>query len=263
MDAVITLFAVNAAVIFGFMLLLWLLSVAINDVSFVDAFWGFSFVVIAAVTYLMTEGGSDQRRLLILVLSAVWGLRLALYLFLRWRREGADRRYVTMLSRTDAPHWFSLRNVFLLQGVLLLIVSLPIQFGSIPAEPAAVGALGWFGAALVVLGIVFETVGDWQLARFKAQGTGGVMDRGLWRYTRHPNYFGDCCVWWGLYLIAAETSLGLVSIFGPALMTFLLVKWSGAALLERRLKRSKPEYEDYVRRTSGFIPWPPKGNAVR
>ncbi|MGP1283929.1 MAG: DUF1295 domain-containing protein [Parasphingopyxis sp.] len=257
MDAILSLFAANAAVIFALMLLLWLLSVAIKDVSFIDSFWGFSFVVIAVVTYLLTGGGSEERRLLILGLTAVWGLRLALYLFFRWRREGADKRYVAMLSRTDSPHWFSLRNVFLLQGLLLLIVSLPIQLGSIPAEPAAVGLIGWIGAALAIVGILFETVGDWQLARFKARGTGGVMDGGLWRYTRHPNYFGDSCVWWGLYLIAAETTLGLASIVGPALMTYLLVKWSGAALLERRLKRSKPEYEDYIRRTSGFFPLPP------
>ncbi|QLC24007.1 DUF1295 domain-containing protein [Parasphingopyxis algicola] len=260
MDAILSLFAANAAVIFGLMLLLWLLSIALKDVSFIDSFWGFSFVVIAAVTYLLTEGGSAERRLLILGLTAVWGLRLALYLFFRWRREGADKRYVAMLSRTDSPHWFSLRNVFLLQGVLLLIVSLPIQLGSIPAEPVSVGVIGWIGAALAIIGILFETVGDWQLARFKARGTGGVMDKGLWRYTRHPNYFGDTCVWWGLYLIAAETTLGLASIIGPVLMTYLLVKWSGAALLERRLKRSKPEYEDYIRRTSSFFPLPPAKN---
>lgn len=261
MDAVLSLFAVNAVVIFGLMLLLWLLSITLKDVSFVDPIWGFSFIVIAAVTYPLTEGGSEERRLLILCLTAVWGVRLALYLFLRWRREGADKRYVAMLSRTDSPHWFSLRNVFLLQGVLLLIVSLPIQLGSIPAKPVSVGVIGWTGAALAIVGILFETVGDWQLARFKTRRTGGVMDKGLWRYTRHPNYFGDTCFWWGLYLIAAETTRGLASIVGPALMTYLLVKWSGAALLERRLKRSKPEYEDYVRRTSGFFPWPPKAAA--
>lgn len=259
MDSILSLFAVNAAVIFALLILLWLISIAIKDVSFIDSFWGFSFVIIAAVTYAMTEGGSDERRLLILALTAVWGTRLAAYLFWRWRKEGPDGRYLAILGKAEPhPHRFSLRMVFLLQGALLLIVSLPIQLGSIPAEPASVGVVGWIGAGFVVTGILFETIGDWQLARFKAKGTGGVMDKGLWRYTRHPNYFGDACVWWGLFLIAAETTLGLASFIGPAVMTYLLVKWSGAALLERRLKRAKPGYEDYVRRTSSFFPLPPK-----
>lgn len=258
MDAIVSLFAVNAMIIFGLLFLLWLISIAIKDVSFIDSFWGFSFVIIAGVTYWLTDGGSDERRLLILVLAGIWGLRLAVYLFWRWRKEGPDGRYIAMLSRA-APrqHWFSLRMVFLLQGLLLLIVSLPIQLGSLSAEPAAVGVIGWIGAALAIVGILFESIGDWQLARFKAQGSGGVLDKGLWRYTRHPNYFGDTCVWWGLYLIAAETTLGLFSIVSPLVMTYLLLKWSGAVLLERRLKRSKPEYEDYIRRTSSFFPWPP------
>ncbi|RED15756.1 DUF1295 domain-containing protein [Parasphingopyxis lamellibrachiae] len=259
MDSIVSLFAVNAAVIFTVLILLWLISIAIKDVSFIDSFWGFSFVIIAGVTYCMTEGGSDERRLLILVLTAIWGTRLAAYLFWRWRKEGPDGRYLAMLGKAEPyPHRFSLRMVFLLQGALLLIVSLPIQLGSIPSEPASIGVVGWIGAGLAIIGILFETIGDWQLARFKAQGAGGVMDKGLWRYTRHPNYFGDTCVWWGLFLIAAETTLGLASFIGPAVMTYLLVKWSGAALLERRLKRSKPEYEDYVRRTSSFFPLPPK-----
>jgi steroid 5-alpha reductase family enzyme len=116
------------------------------------------------------------------------------------------------------------------------------------------------GIALAVLGIFFETVGDHQMANFKSDpaNKGKAMDRGLWRYTRHPNYFGDCCVWWGLYLIAAETSLGIWSVFGPALLTWTLMKWSGAALLERRLQRSRPGYAEYVERTSSFFPWPPK-----
>lgn len=262
MDAVLSLFATNAAIILGVLILLWLISVAIKDVSFIDAFWGFSFVIIAAVTYLLTEGGSEERRLLILCITAVWGTRLAAYLVWRWRLEGPDGRYLAMLGKAEPhPHRFSFRMVFMLQGVLLLIVSLPIQLGSIPAEPTAVGVIGWIGAGLAIIGILFETIGDFQLARFKAKGTGGVLDTGLWRYTRHPNYFGDTCVWWGLFLIAAETTLGLFSIIGPLLMTYLLLKWSGAALLERRMKRAKPEYEDYVRRTSAFIPWPPKSDS--
>jgi steroid 5-alpha reductase family enzyme len=259
MGTIVSLFAINGTIIFGLLIVLWLISIAIKDVSFIDSFWGFSFVIIAAVTYCLTESGASERRLLILCLTAIWGTRLAAYLFWRWRKEGPDGRYIAMLSRAQPhPHRFSLKMVFLLQGVLLLIVSLPIQLGSISAEPFSVGVMGWIGAGLAVIGILFETIGDWQLARFKARETGGVMDKGLWRYTRHPNYFGDICVWWGLFLIAAETTLGLFGIIGPIVMTYLLVKWSGAALLERRLKRSKPEYEDYIRRTSSFLPMPPK-----
>ena len=155
MDAVLSLFATNAAIILGVLILLWLISVAIKDVSFIDAFWGFSFVIIAAVTYLLTEGGSEERRLLILCITAVWGTRLAAYLVWRWRLEGPDGRYLAMLGKAEPhPHRFSFRMVFMLQGVLLLIVSLPIQLGSIPAEPAAVGVIGWIGAGLAIIGIL-------------------------------------------------------------------------------------------------------------
>jgi len=258
-DPILFVLGVNAAMILGLMLLLWLASIMLRDVSFIDAFWGLGFVVIAGTTWLLTPGGSAERRLLLLALTAIWGVRLGLYLFHRWRRDGPDKRYVALLARAPgSPHWFSLRKVFLLQGALMLVVALPIMLGMIPAEPAAVGPIGWIGAALAIIGIGFETIADAQLAAFRRRGESGVLDSGLWRYTRHPNYFGDCCFWWGMLLIAAETRFGLSAIVGPLLMTFLLVKWSGAALLERRLKRSKPGYEDYVARTSAFFPAPPR-----
>ncbi|MGD2127752.1 MAG: DUF1295 domain-containing protein [Lysobacterales bacterium] len=250
----------NFAILMGCMILLWLLSIPLRDVSFVDSFWAAGFVIVAAATYAMTGGGTERRQALLLI-TAVWGVRLATYLFLRWRREGPDGRYVALLKKAPGNvHLHSLGKVFLLQGPMLWIVSLPVQLGQIPSEPAGLGVLGWTGVALAVVGIFFETVGDHQMAAFKADpaNQGKVMDRGLWRYTRHPNYFGDCCVWWGLFLIAAETSLGPWSVVGPLLLTWTLVKWSGAALLERRLKRSRPGYEDYLRRTSSFIPWPPR-----
>ena len=230
-----------------------------GDVSFVDSFWAAGFIVVAGATYLMTGGETDRRELL-LVITAVWGTRLATYLFLRWRREGPDGRYVALLKKAPGNvHLTSLTKVFLLQGPILWIVSLPIQLGQIQAEPMELGILAWCGGVLAVIGILFETVGDHQMAAFKANpaNEGQVMDRGLWRYTRHPNYFGDTCVFWGLYLIAAETSLGIWSIFGPVLLTWTLLKWSGAALLERRLQRSRPGYVEYIERTSSFFPWPP------
>ena len=252
---------VNFAVMIGTMLALWLISVAIGDVSFIDSFWAAGFVLVAFVTHFLTPDGDAQRKLLLLAITTVWGLRLAGYLLWRWRKEGPDKRYVALLGKAKGnPHITSLTKVFLLQGVLLWIVSLPVQLGQVPAQPAGVSWLAWAGAALAIIGIFFESVGDWQMARFQGNpdNAGKVMDQGLWRYTRHPNYFGDACVWWGLFLIAAETTLGLFAIAGPILLTFLLVQWSGAALLERRLKRSRPEYEAYIRRTSSFIPMPPR-----
>jgi len=260
MNDLAQLLLINLAVVMGCMLLLWLLSIPLKDVSFVDSFWAAGFIVVALTTYYLT-GGETARRNLIVIITAVWGLRLAAYLFLRWRREGPDGRYVALLSKARGNvHLTSLTKVFLLQGPLLWLVSLPVQLGQIEAQPADLGLLAWIGILLAAVGIFFEAVGDHQMAAFRADpaNEGQVMDRGLWRYTRHPNYFGDTCVWWGLYLIAAETSLGRWSFIGPVFLTWTLIKWSGAALLERRLRRSRPGYDAYLERTSSFIPWPPR-----
>ncbi len=262
MTEIAILLATNFAVLIACMIVLWLISIRINDVSFIDSFWAAGFIVVAGVTFALTPDGAEPRRLLLLAITAVWGIRLAGYLLWRWRKEGPDKRYVAMLRRAEPGkvHQMTLRNVFLMQGVLLWLVSLPVQLGQVSAVPAALGPLAFIGAGLAIVGILFESIGDWQMAGFKADPAnhGKVMDRGLWRFTRHPNYFGDACVWWGLFLIAAETTPGLFSVISPILLTFILVKWSGAALLERRMKRSRPEYEDYIRRTSGFIPMLPR-----
>lgn len=260
MDTLITVLGTNLLIVMTLMVALWLASISLRDVSFIDSFWALGMVIVACTTYAMADGVAERQQLLVL-LTAVWGLRLGLHLFLRWRREGADPRYVALLAKAPGnPHLLSLRKVFLTQGPLLWLVTLPVQLGQLDSEPTALGTLAMLGAALAVIGILFESVGDWQLARFKADpdNAGAVMDRGLWRYTRHPNYFGDACVWWGLYLVAAETASGRWAVISPIFLTFILIKWSGAALLERRLKRSRPGYTDYIERTSGFFPWPPK-----
>lgn len=260
MDSLITVLGTNLLIVMTLMVALWLASIPLRDVSFIDSFWAIGMVMVAGTTYAMADGAAERQQLLVL-LTAVWGLRLGLHLFLRWRREGADPRYVALLAKAPGnPHLFSLRKVFLTQGPLLWLVTLPVQLGQLDDVPAALGPLAMTGAALAVTGILFETVGDWQLARFKANpaSAGAVMDRGLWRYTRHPNYFGDACLWWGLYLVAAETATGRWALISPVFLTFILIKWSGAALLERRLKRSRPGYTAYIERTSGFFPWPPK-----
>lgn len=260
MESLIAVLGTNLLIVMTLMAALWMISIPLRDVSFIDSFWALGMVLVAGTTYVMVDGNANRQQLL-LVLTAAWGLRLGLHLFLRWRREGPDRRYVALLAKAPGnPHLFSLQKVFLTQGPLLWLVALPVQLGQLDSVPAALGPLAMAGAALAVIGLLFETVGDWQLARFKADpaSEGQVMDRGLWRYTRHPNYFGDACVWWGLYLIAAETASGRWAIISPIFLTFILIKWSGAALLERRLKRSRPGYADYIERTSGFFPWPPK-----
>jgi steroid 5-alpha reductase family enzyme len=262
MNDVIMLLGANFIMLIGVMLVLWAVSIPLKDVSFIDSFWAFGFILVAGLSFVLTPDGAADRRILLLVLTLVWGLRLGGYLFWRWRKEGPDKRYLALLkhAKPGTEHWHSFKYVFMMQAVLLWVVSLPVQLGQIAPSPAELGQLAFAGAALAVIGIFFESVGDWQMARFKAdpQSAGKVMDKGLWRYTRHPNYFGDACVWWGLYLIAAETRPGWAAILGPIVLTALLVKWSGAALLERRLKRSRPDYDAYIARTSGFIPMPPK-----
>lgn len=262
----VQILVVNAAILIAAIVLLWLVSLRLRDVSFIDSFWAFGMVMLAVSTYFQARDGSHERRFLLLALTAIWGLRLSYHLFTRWRTEGEDPRYRRILgSAMEKRGWSfaksSLLLVFLMQAPLLFIVCLPAQLGQLSAEPWHVGWLGFAGKCLALVGIGFETIGDWQLRRFKADpaNKGKVLDTGLWRYTRHPNYFGDACVWWGLFLIAAETPVGLLSLPGPVLITWLLTRMSGVPMLEYSLKKNRPGYEDYIRRTSSFFPRPPKG----
>lgn len=256
----LTILAVNAAVSAVAFLALWLVSLRIKDVSFIDAWWGPGMALLAWSTLFQTP--ATPHGLLLTGLCTVWAARLGGYLFWRWSTHGADRRYVAMIDHAKTHRGWSFAKtglllVFSLQFALGFLVALPVQLGQ---QGGPLGPLAFAGAALAVVGILFETIGDAQLTRFKADpaNAGKVMDRGLWRYTRHPNYFGDACVWWGLFLIAAETQLGLVSIIGPIWLVFTLTRWSGVPTVEGRMRRRKPDYEDYMRRTSGFFPWPPK-----
>ncbi len=239
---------------------LWGASVAIRDTSIVDVFWGAGFVVIAWVTFAASDGSAD-RRLLLAVLTTVWGLRLTVHLARRNLGHGEDPRYRAMRER-HGERWprRSLWAVFWGQGLLMWIVSLPVQAGQAYAEPGSLIWLELLGTAIWLLGFLFETIGDLQLTRFRADpaNAGRVMDRGLWRYTRHPNYFGDFSVWWGLFLIALATVSAWWTVIGPIVMSVLLIRVSGAALLERSMGKTRPGYEDYVGRTSGFLPRPPK-----
>ena len=253
------LLAANLAAIATMMLLLWVISIALRDVSFIDAFWAFGFVLVTCVTSRLFPFGGIHQQVLI-TLTVIWGLRLGIHLFARWLREGPDGRYVAMTSNVHGNlHLYTLKIIFGLQGIIMWVVSLPLQLGVYGAT-GQLGLLGSTGLCLAIFGIGFESVGDWQLMRFKADAAnkGKVLDSGLWRFTRHPNYFGDLCFWWGCFAVACEAPYGWMSLPGPILMTYLLVKWSGAALLEKRLKRSRPAYANYIAKTSTFIPWPPK-----
>jgi steroid 5-alpha reductase family enzyme len=239
----------------------WLLSLVKKDASIVDIFWGLGFVLIATVSYLIADG-YHRRKILIVVLAAVWGLRLAAYIYWRNKGKGEDYRYRAMRARHGKRFSIvSLYTVFGLQGLLMWIISFPLQIAQISPAPARLGLLDWIGAAFWLIGFLFESLGDLQLARFKAnpKNKGKVMDRGLWRYTRHPNYFGDSLMWWGFFLIALSVPAGLWTVISPLMMTGLLMKVSGVALLEKTLTKTKPEYRDYVRRTSAFVPWLRRG----
>ncbi|MFZ8999455.1 MAG: DUF1295 domain-containing protein [Ilumatobacteraceae bacterium] len=237
----------------------WLLSLVLRNASIVDIVWGLGFVVVAWVVRLQGDTETSRQWLLV-VLVTVWGLRLAGYLFWRNHGEPEDYRYRAMRKRWGSRFPIvSLLTVFALQGALMWIVSLPVQLGQVPTDPGP-GLLAVVGTIVFLVGFVFEAGGDLQLARFKADpaNEGKVMDRGFWRYTRHPNYFGDACAWWGIALVAAESGLGAWGLIGAFVMNVLLLKVSGVALLEKSLKKRKPEYQAYVERTSSFFPRPPR-----
>ncbi|MEY3635025.1 MAG: hypothetical protein RLZZ61_1435 [Pseudomonadota bacterium] len=258
---------INAAALLAVILALWAYSVRIRDVSFIDAFWAFGMVLLAWATWAQSNA-PDTRSQLLLALTSLWGLRLTFHLWTRWRAHGEDPRYAKIMgSVMEKKGWSwsktSLLSVFLTQAPLLFITSLPAQLGIWASEggDAKLGYLALCGTIIAIIGILFETIGDSQLNTFRANpaNKGKVLDTGLWRYTRHPNYFGDACTWWGIWLIACETGLaGWISVIGPIFLTFTLTRWSGKPLLERGMKKTRPEYADYVARTSGFFPLPPK-----
>ncbi len=240
---------------------LWWVGTRRRDVSIVDVYWGPGFAVIAAVA-LAFGAGTNPRAFIVVTLVAMWGFRLGAYL--AWRKlqtPGEDFRYAAMRARAGADFDLqSLGTIFGLQAGLMWIVSAPVQWAVTTPSSPDLGMLDFVGIALWGGGLAFEALGDLQLIEFKADpaNAGQVLDRGLWRYTRHPNYFGDCCVWWGFYLLACATPHGWWTFVGPTVMTVLLVRVSGVPMLERSLLKRKPGYAAYVARTSAFVPMPPR-----
>jgi steroid 5-alpha reductase family enzyme len=246
----------------AFLLVVFFVARLVGRYNVVDVAWGPGFALLALVSLATSGGhGSGGRKALLVVATVVWGLRLGGYIAWRSRGAGEDPRYQEMLDKAPGSRAaYALRKVFLLQAGLIWLISIPVQAGMFQRGGAAwvavLGGVIWLG------GLGFESIGDWQLARFKSdpEHKGTVMDQGLWRFTRHPNYFGDACVWWGLFLISLGSWIGLVTVFSPLLMTFLLARGSGKPITERRLG-SRPGYAEYVAGTSGFFPLPPRRHA--
>ena len=257
--------AVNFGLILAVMLILWPIACRRRDVSFIDAAWPMVMVLAAVATWFMGDGNATRKALLVW-LCAVWGLRLGWHLYTRWKQNGPDHRYQFVDKMEQQHRWAwsraALLLVFLPQAFLAWLVSLPVQLGQMGLD-TPVGWLGWTGAALAVIGIAFESIGDALLKAFKADpaNRGKVLDTGLWRYTRHPNYFGDFAAWWGIWLACAAAGWGYAAatVIGPLFLSFTLTKWSGVTLLEKGLDKTKGDkYAEYKRRTSAFFPLPPK-----
>ena len=251
-------------VILGLMILLWLVSLALKNSSIVDIFWGSGFVITTWVAFLLTPDGFITRKWLLSLLVTMWGLRLSLYILMRNWGKPEDFRYQAWRNEAGASWWWrSFFKVFLLQGVILWVVAAPLLAAQISPQPDQLTWLDTIALPLWLIGFIFEAAGDWQLSRFKANpaNRGKVLDRGVWRYTRHPNYFGDATQWWAYYLFSLAAG-GWWTVFSPILMTLLLLRVSGVTMLEKTLKDEKPGYREYIETTSEFIPWFPRKKAV-
>lgn len=256
LDLTAVLWAVGC--VFVAALVCWIISAIRNDVSIVDSLWSLMFLLMLSV-YLLLADMSTPRAWLVLALVAIWSLRLSIHITLRNHGQPEDHRYAT-IRRNNQPNFRikSLYIVFGLQAALACFIGLPLLVAA--SSASALGWLDFLGVGLWLAGMVFEVVGDYQLARFKAdpKSSGKVLDTGLWRYTRHPNYFGEFTIWWGYFLLALASG-GWWTILSPMLMSFLLLKVSGVALLENTIGERRPEYADYIRRTNAFFPGAQQG----
>jgi steroid 5-alpha reductase family enzyme len=227
--------------------------------SVIDTAWGLLFCAVAVATFVHSAGhGDGLRRTLLLVLPVLWGLRLAQHIGRRTVGKPEDPRYEDLLGKASGnPDLYALRMIYLLQGLLAFVIAAPILVGGYESGP--VGPLAWIGVAVWIVGVCFEAVGDAQMERFRSDpaNKGTLIDTGLWRYTRHPNYFGDACVWWGIFLVAADAWPGVLSAFAPVIMTLLLTVGSGARILEKSMSK-RAGWDEYAARTSMFVPLPPK-----
>ncbi len=242
------------------MTLLWVVSVFLKNVSIVDSFWGITFILASISYYLNTEGHSARKELVV-ALVIIWGLRLSIYLGWRNWNKPEDYRYQTFRKNYGVKRywWFSFFQVFLLQGILSWLVSIPILAAMYYKPNIELYFIDYIAVVIWLIGFIFEAGGDYQLAKFKnTEGNKGkVLQTGLWKYTRHPNYFGDATIWWAFGLFSVAVG-GYIPLLGPLLMSWLIVKISGVSLLEKTLKSTKPRYKEYIEKTNAFFPWFPK-----
>ncbi len=252
-----TAYSIMLACLVAVAVVFWGISVPRKDVSIVDSLWSLMFLLVA-LGYAWQLDAMSARTALVLVLVAIWALRLSYYITKRNHGDGEDHRYQEIRANNQPAFWIkSLYIVFGLQAVLAWLVAMPLAVAI--GNDAPLGWLDLAGVMLWCLGMVFEVGGDNQLARFKASpdNKGKVLDSGLWRYTRHPNYFGEFALWWGYYLIAVSAG-GWWTIGSPLLMSFLLLRVSGVALLEKDIGERRPAYASYIKRTNAFFPGPPR-----
>lgn len=256
----IEIYLLAGLAILGFNTLLWGISLLIKDASIIDPFWSILFLMAGIVYAVFSEDGYSGRKILLMTLVTIWALRLFIYLAWRNWGHGEDFRYQKWRDQHgDKWWWRSYLQVFVLQGMLAWIISIPLLAAQHSDSPDKLTIVDGFAILVWGYGFFFEAVGDFQLARFKAHpaNKGKVLNSGVWRYTRHPNYFGDAAQWWGYFLITLAAG-GWWTIYAPLMMTGLLLKVSGVALLEKSLTKTKPQYADYIERTSAFVPWFPK-----
>lgn len=259
MQSMITIAVWNLAAVLAMMIIGWLISLRYRNVSIVDSLWGLGFVLIAWITFFLADGFLGRKGL-IAILTTIWGLRLSIYLGKRNWRAGEDPRYGQWRQKSGERFWIvSLFKVFLLQAVFLGVISIVLQYGQSAPIPDRFSGLDILGILVWAIGFLFEAVGNWQLARFKSNpaNKGRVMDRGLWSYSRHPNYFGEFLIWWGFFLITLSTPGSWWTVISPLVVTAVLLKMTGIPLTEAATVKTRPGYEDYIKRTSAFVPWFP------
>lgn len=254
--------ALTATIALVLVLALWLVSIPLRDISIIDMAFSTLIFILLSVTYWATDAqGVIPGTIIILVL--IWAVRISVYLVRRNWGQGEDPRYTRLRSWAPAGlpfHWLSLRKVFLLQGMVIWLLTLPQQIAMVTGSDSELGIISVGGIGLWCTGFFFETVGDLQLTRFKANpaNRGTVLNTGLWRYTRHPNYFGELCQWWGLFLVALEAPWAWCGLPGVVIYSWLIINVTGQATLDKKLSREKPGYAQYMRQTSGLIPRPPR-----
>lgn len=247
-------YLISALYIFIFMNFMYLLALRLKDNSIVDIGWGIGFIIVS-LAMLFDRGTFYPRQLLITALVILWGLRLALYIFMRNKGKGEDFRYKQWRNEWGKTiYWRSYLQVFMLQGAIMFVIALPLMQVNASNSSELLPA-DFIGAAVWLIGFLFEAVGDGQMMRFKNNpaNKGKIMRYGLWKYTRHPNYFGEALLWWGIFIIAAGAGNIFISVISPVALTYLLLRVSGVAMLEKKYT-GNPEYDEYIRTTSSFVP---------